>query len=98
MDIHCHVEPVDKTPTVEELSAQSEVVLVVYGMGCPRCEQRVRNSLLLMNGVVDALVDHLAGMAKIVFNPQMTTIKDILDAVERAGNDGRHTYCAVQLC
>ena len=97
MDTHCRVEPVEKTPTAEELSTQSEVVLVVYGMGCPRCEQRVRNSLLLMSGVVDALVDHVAGMAKIVFNPQMTTIKDILDAVERAGNDGRHNYCAALL-
>ena len=95
---HCHVEPVQKTPSAEELADRTEAWLAVFGMGCPTCARRVTNSLLSLSSVSDVLVDHLAGMARVVYNPRMITVPLLLDAVERAGNDTRHTYWAAQLC
>jgi copper chaperone CopZ len=90
----CHVEPVQKTCTAKETEQQSEIWLVIYGMGCPNCAARVRNSLLSVYGVVAAHVDHLAGTAKVAFNPELTTAHALADAVACAGNDGHHRYTA----
>ena len=98
MTEHCHVEPVQKTASAEELAELTEIWLAIFGMGCPTCARRVTNSLLSLSGVVEALVDHLAGMAKVTYNPTITAIPALLEAVERAGNDGRHTYWAAQIC
>jgi hypothetical protein len=54
MDDNCHVDPVQKTPTVEERQKVQTILLIVRGMGCPNCAARVRNSLLALNGVIDA--------------------------------------------
>ncbi len=94
---HCHVEPVQKAATTEALAEATSVWLAVFGMGCPNCANRVRNSLLSLDGVLDVSVSHVAGMATVVFNPDATTFQDLLEAVERAGNDGRHEYWAVPL-
>jgi copper chaperone CopZ len=61
-------------------------------MGCPNCAARVRNSLISLKGVVDAEVDHTIGMAEVVFNPSLTAIPALIEAVARAGGDGRHEY------
>ncbi|MCC7210142.1 MAG: heavy-metal-associated domain-containing protein [Anaerolineae bacterium] len=90
----CHVEPVQKTCTGKEAEQQSVVWLVVYGLRCPNCAARVRNSLLSVYGVVAAYVDHMAGTAKVTFNPELTTAQALVDAVAGAGNDGRHRYTA----
>jgi copper chaperone CopZ len=97
MSEHCHVEPVQKVATIEELAASTTVVLMVWGMGCPNCAARVRNSLLSVNGATQAYVDHTLGMAKVVFNPNLTTIAELISAVGRAGGDGRHEYRAVPI-
>jgi copper chaperone CopZ len=97
MSDDCHVEPVHKTATAEELEQSTLIFLAVFGMGCPRCAMRVRNSLLTITGVSNAYVDHLAGMAQVVFNPVLTTVPALLDAVTRAGGDGRHNYWAAYL-
>ena len=55
----------------------------------------LRNSLIRQKGVLDAHVDHLRGEAKVVFNPDLVTVADLLEAVKRAGDDGRHEYRAV---
>ena len=94
MNNHCHVDPVTKSPTPEERQTLRGALLAVWGMGCPNCAMRVRNSLLSLNGVVEARVDHLAGMAEVVFNPTLASIPALIDAVARAGEDGRHEYCA----
>jgi copper chaperone CopZ len=97
MGDQCHVEPIQKTPTPEELEVSISVWFAVYGMGCRHCAARVHNGLLLVNGVVEAQVDHLSGMAQVSFNPCLATIPALLEAVERAGGDGRHRYQAVPL-
>ncbi|HKZ55108.1 MAG TPA: heavy metal-associated domain-containing protein [Anaerolineales bacterium] len=94
MDPACHVEPVLKRPSDEELEHSADARLAIQGMGCPNCAARVRNSLLSLQGVVDAAVDHESGLAEVVFNPALVDRQGLLKAVTRAGHDGRHEYHA----
>jgi copper chaperone CopZ len=97
MDENCHVEALQKTATAEEQQTTTSALLAVWGMGCPNCAARVRNSLISLKGVVDAEVDHTIGMAEVVFNPSLTAIPALIEAVARAGGDGRHEYRAQSL-
>ncbi len=97
MDDHCHVEPVQKVVTAVEQEHVETVRLAVWGMGCPNCASRVRNSLLSLNGVVYADVDHVNGTARVAFNPELASTDALLRAVSHAGNDGRHEYGATLL-
>jgi copper chaperone CopZ len=94
MDDNCYVEPIQKTATADESRNIEMALLTVWGMGCPNCEARVRNSLLSLDGVVNAYVDHTAGIAGVAFNPDMANVELLISAVARAGNDGRHEYGA----
>lgn len=94
MDDNCHVEPIQKLISTEEQSHVETTRLEVWGMGCSNCANRVRNSLLGLNGVVHADVDHTTGVARVAFNPELASIDALLRAVARAGGDGRHEYGA----
>ena len=94
MDKNCYVEPLQKTPTGEEQQTTTSVLLAVEGMGCPNCAARVRNSLLGLTGVVGAQVVLEAGMADVTYNPDLTDVAALIDAVVQAGADGRHKYHA----
>ena len=94
MEENCHVEPIKKEASADEFENAETILLAVTGMGCINCANRVRNSLLSQNGVVDAYVDHITGMAGVAFNPELTSVEMLLSAVVSAGNDGRHKYGA----
>lgn len=89
-----HVEPNEKLPTPGEMDQLTNALLAVSGMGCPSCAARVRNSLLQLQGVVEAKVDHMSGAAQVVYNKMMANESDLVQAVVRAGGDGRHNYYA----
>jgi copper chaperone CopZ len=95
MDANCHVEPIQKIPTPDERKNLTTVGLAVWGMGCPNCSNRVRNSLLALTGVVEADVDHTTGFALVEYSPSLVSVPFLLQAVARAGNDGRHKYVAM---
>jgi copper chaperone CopZ len=90
----CGVEPIEKRTTLDERENSEKIFLSISGMGCMSCANRVRNSLLLLLGVVEAQVDHMRGIAQVVFNPQLTNPSEMFQAVVRAGGDGRHNYSA----
>lgn len=94
MDDNCHVEPITKVASADEREKIEMVLLAVTGMGCPNCANRVRNSLLSVNGVVDAYVDHTTGFAQVAINPDLASDNVLVAAVARAGGDGRHEYGA----
>jgi Cu+-exporting ATPase len=91
----CHVEPLQKQPGAEELSQTARKWLAVKGLGCPNCSNRVRNSLLRLEGISEAEVDHIRGVAIVDFNPSMVRLIDMDRAVSAAGGDGRHEYSVV---
>lgn len=94
MEENCHVEPLQKNVTDAERQKVQMTLLTVWGMGCPNCAARVRNSLLSLNGVVYAYVDHNAGVASVAYNSDLASVEMLISAVSRAGNDGRHEYGA----
>lgn len=96
-DKDCHVEPIQKQARAEELSNTERKQLAVSGMGCPNCSNRVQNSLLGLEGVSAAMVDHRQGVAIVDFNPTMATVEDLVGAVSAAGGDGTHEYSAIPL-
>lgn len=91
----CHVDLIEKEPTADELKEIQTVYLTVWGMRCPNCASRVRNSLLSLHGVLDASVDHTLGLAEVVYNPHLCTPSALADAVSQCGADGHHTYRAM---
>jgi copper chaperone CopZ len=94
MDKECHVDPIHKSPSIEERREQAVTVLAVDGMGCPNCVQRVRNGLLQVYGVVSADVDLEAGRARVIHNPILVAPRDLVQAVAHAGAAARHDYRA----
>lgn len=94
MDENCHVEPITKEPEFDEIQNVKVAFMNVWGMGCPNCENRVRNSLVSLKGVIDARVDHVIGKAQVAYNPDIASSDDLIAAVARAGGDGRHEYGA----
>lgn len=95
MENNCHVEPIYKTVAPEERESTTQIMLTVQGMGCRNCATRVQNSLIQVKGVTDAEVSHISGIAEVIFSPSLTTQMELLEAVARAGGDGRHEYRAL---
>lgn len=95
MDENCYVEPIYKNmAAVEELQKADKATLIVWGMGCPNCATRVRNSLLALEGVYGVDVYLNMAIAEVSYDREKTAPKELLAAVARAGNDGRHEYRA----
>ncbi len=94
MDKTCHVEPIQKEINVADQNAAQMVILAVWGLGCENCANRVRNSLLRLDGVVSADIGLAHGLALVDYVPSKTNLNDILLAVAAAGNDGHHHYRA----
>ena len=94
MSDNCHVEPIQKTPNPVELSSQKTSYLEIWGMGCPNCAARVRNTLVAVPGVIEAQVNHQRGVGAVLYNPTLVAEQDLVNAVARAGGDGRHEYGA----
>lgn len=95
MDENCHVEPIYKDAVShEELRNADSALLAVWGMGCPNCATRVRNSLLSLEGVYGVEVYLNMAMAEVSYDSRKVTAQSLVEAVARAGNDGRHEYRA----
>lgn len=91
----CQVEQVDKPIDREAVYASTVAYLFVKGMGCPRCAQRVQNSLLKLDGVLLAQVNLEGSYAAAAYDPQRIQPVALLQAVANAGgNDGKHRYTA----
>ena len=94
MEHDCRVEPIQKVATVDEQEQIELALLAVWGMDCPNCANRVRNSVLALYGVTDASVDHAAGLAQVSYNPTLVKIDSLISAIRGAGRDGQHSYGA----
>ena len=94
MEENCHVEPIQKVASADDLTEAHIVGLSVQGMGCINCATRVRNSLLALDGVVSADVDWERGLALVDYVPAKTSVDAVLLAVAAAGNAGHHNYHA----
>ena len=94
MSENCHVEPIQKTALDHVIQNANRILLSISGMGCPNCATRVRNGLLLLDGVHDAEVMLNMHMAEVYFDEKKVSVEKLVQAVAGAGNDGRHNYLA----
>jgi copper chaperone CopZ len=95
MDENCYVEPIYKNSVNgDELRNADNALLAVWGMGCENCATRVRNSLLSVDGVLGVDVYLNMALAEVRYTGKKVSIMKLVDAVSRAGNDGRHEYRA----
>lgn len=94
MDENCYVEPINKTASADQIRKADSALLAVWGMGCPNCVTRVRNSLLALDGVFAADVYLNVAMAEVRYDGQKVTANMLVEAVSQAGHDGRHEYRA----
>jgi copper chaperone CopZ len=94
MDQNCIVEPIQKSALDHVIQSADRILLLVSGMGCPHCATRVRNGLLLLDGVHDAEVLLNMRMAEVYFDEKKVSVEMLVQAVAGAGNDGRHHYQA----
>jgi copper chaperone CopZ len=91
-DQNCHVDPVEKPIDIEALRQSQAAYLAVWGMGCPTCATRVRNSLLNTDGVLLAEIYLEQRIAAVAFDDAQVSTVALVNAVAAAGNDGRHHY------
>ncbi len=92
----CHVPRVEKEIDPRALDRAQSVVLVITGMGCPNCANRVRNALLRHPGVLTAEVDLREGLAAVALEPGVDE-RELSMAVATADPSGRHPYRAVPI-
>lgn len=95
MDENCYVEPIHKTDaSVDQIQKADRATLAIWGMGCQNCATRVRNSLLLLEGVYGVDVYLNMALAEVSYDSKKLPADELVRAVSRAGNDGRHQYLA----
>lgn len=95
MEENCYVKPVYKDlAPAEQLQKADKATLIVWGMGCPNCATRVRNSLLSLNGVLGVDVYLNMAVAEVSYDREQISPTVFAAAVASAGNDGRHEYRA----
>ena len=63
-------------------------------MGCQNCATRVRNGLLLLDGVFHAEIYLNMGMAEVFYDGRKVSAEVLVSTVAGAGNDSRHQYRA----
>jgi copper chaperone CopZ len=97
MDDPCDIKAIHKTTVHEEKRISQITYLAMSGLNCPNCAIRVRNALLNVYGVTDAIIDHIDGLGEVTYNPNLVERERITDIVSKAGGDGIHSYKAMIL-
>jgi len=60
-------------------------VIRIEGMHCHKCEQRIKNALVNLDGVHEVEVDFNSGQASVLFDRDSVAVKDLMEAVNAAG-------------
>ncbi len=77
----------------ENNKKKEEITILVSGMSCAVCSKSVEDTLNKLKGVEEASVNYANGKARIIYNSEEIEIKDMKDAIVKAGykpieNDG----------
>lgn len=94
MEGNCQVEPVEKPVSLGDYEEAMIVMLAVDGMGCPGCATLIRNSLISLDGVLEAHVYSDFQLAEVVFKPESINPADFVRAISDTGDDRQHVYQA----
>jgi len=95
MEDNCYVVPIYKNAvSADHLRQADQATLAIWGMGCQNCVTRVRNSLLSLEGVYGVDVYLNMALAEVTYDREKLVPGELVNAIARAGNDGRHEYRA----
>jgi copper chaperone CopZ len=95
MEENCYVQPIYKNAVpAQQLQDADRATLAISGMGCHNCATRVRNGLLALDGVYGVDVYLNMALAEVTYVRAKVSPGQLVEAVARAGNDGRHEYRA----
>ena len=92
MDGCCSVPPDRKKFDLADYHQAKLARLAVSGMGCAGCAGRITESLLALDGVVGAKVNHAIGTADVKFIPARVRPAALVQAVGRAGGEDHQYY------
>src|SRR5512145_2946871 len=67
------------------MSATRLITLPITGMTCANCSAAVERNLKKVNGVQSAAVNLSSERATVEFDPQLSTLDDLIGRVQRAG-------------
>ena len=74
------------TPASSEAAPSTETAtLDVGGMTCAACQANVQRALTRKSGVVDATVNLMTGEARVIFDPALISVPQLVTAVEDVG-------------
>ena len=59
------------------------VTLKVTGMTCMSCSNHVMKALKKVEGVIEPLVEYKEDRAVVTFNPKLTTVEAIIEAINK---------------
>ncbi|WP_048198198.1 heavy-metal-associated domain-containing protein [Methanocella arvoryzae] len=65
--------------------ADKKVTLQIDGMHCGHCAAAVTDSLKKVKGVKDAETVYTTGKSRVLIDPEMAKVDDLVKAVEDAG-------------
>jgi len=63
----------------------AEILVHVSGMSCASCANTVEKAVKKLPGVKDAVVNLVSGIAKVVYDPSVTGMRNIKNAIEKSG-------------
>ncbi|MGY6530186.1 MAG: heavy metal translocating P-type ATPase [Cyanobacterium sp.] len=66
-------------------NVQEKETLKLEGMGCAACAGKIESSINKVLGVEECMVNFAIAEATVKYNPQQTTLKNIIKAVQNAG-------------
>ena len=73
------------TADLQQTDSTAEVTFPVTGMTCASCVRRIEKRLGKVEGVQDASVNLATEKARVVFDPAVASVGDLVAAVEKAG-------------
>jgi P-type Cu+ transporter len=77
--------PPTPQPPLPQEGGQVDVTLPVTGMTCASCVRRIEKRLGKVDGVQDVNVNLATEKARVIFDPSLVTLPDLVSAVEKAG-------------
>ena len=57
----------------------------VHGMQCGGCEQRLRDALVALPGVAEAVPEHIGDLVDVTFDPDIVGLERIRETIREAG-------------
>ncbi len=63
----------------------AEILVHVSGMSCASCANTVEKAVKKLPGVKDAAFNLVSGITKVVYDPSVTGMREIKDAIEKSG-------------